>query len=81
MPNVVVFLGDLLDEGSIASAEEYQRYVGRFWSIFSVPRNTKVREAQSGLWVGFLARLLMDWCFFEVCSRTEKNNHKLGCHK
>ncbi|KAF0302578.1 uncharacterized protein FJT64_025320 [Amphibalanus amphitrite] len=42
LPDVVVFLGDLLDEGSIASPEEYRRYVSRFWSIFSTPRNIKV---------------------------------------
>ena len=72
MPNVVVFLGDLLDEGSIASAEEYQRYVGRFWSIFSVPRNTKVRGAQSGLLVGFLARLIINWCLLKYAAELKK---------
>lgn len=33
-PNVVCFLGDLLDEGSIASDDAYERYLKRFHSIF-----------------------------------------------
>ncbi|RUS82083.1 hypothetical protein EGW08_010160 [Elysia chlorotica] len=33
-PDVVVFLGDLLDEGSKATKEEYLSYVDRFNSIF-----------------------------------------------
>ena len=34
-PDVVVFLGDLLDEGSKASEDEYQSYMQRFSAIFS----------------------------------------------
>jgi len=33
-PVAVGFLGDLMDEGSIASPEEYERYVARFRWIF-----------------------------------------------
>lgn len=33
-PNVVCFLGDLLDEGSIASDDAYERYLKRFHSVF-----------------------------------------------
>lgn len=33
-PNVVCFLGDLLDEGSVASDDAYQRYLKRFNNIF-----------------------------------------------
>lgn len=40
-PDVVCFLGDLLDEGSIATDESYQRYVKRFNSVFSVTKSVK----------------------------------------
>lgn len=33
-PHVVCFLGDLFDEGSVASAEEFVRYSKRFDRIF-----------------------------------------------
>ncbi|GLG96496.1 Metallophosphoesterase 1 homolog [Gryllus bimaculatus] len=33
-PDVVAFLGDIMDEGSIASKEEYIRYSRRFFNIF-----------------------------------------------
>ncbi|XP_030386945.1 metallophosphoesterase 1 isoform X2 [Scaptodrosophila lebanonensis] len=33
-PHIIVFLGDLLDEGNIATAQEYQLYVKRFKRIF-----------------------------------------------
>ena len=36
-PDVIVFMGDLFDEGSTASADEYQRYYTRFSSIFDIP--------------------------------------------
>ncbi|XP_063237247.1 metallophosphoesterase 1 isoform X2 [Bacillus rossius redtenbacheri] len=35
-PDAVVFLGDLMDEGSIASDEEFGRYLRRFHSVFRV---------------------------------------------
>ncbi|XP_071442509.1 metallophosphoesterase 1 [Hetaerina americana] len=33
-PDIILFLGDLMDEGSRASAEEYSRYKERFFSIY-----------------------------------------------
>lgn len=33
-PDVVIFLGDIMDEGSIATREEYTRYTYRFFDIF-----------------------------------------------
>ncbi|CAB3381649.1 Hypothetical predicted protein [Cloeon dipterum] len=33
-PDAVIFLGDLLDEGSTASEDEFERYVGRFKWVF-----------------------------------------------
>lgn len=38
-PDVVLFLGDLLDEGSVASKEEFATYMKRFQSVFQVPSN------------------------------------------
>lgn len=33
-PDVVVFLGDLLDEGSTSTDDEYKTYIKRFFRIF-----------------------------------------------
>ncbi|XP_054288846.1 uncharacterized protein LOC129004327 [Macrosteles quadrilineatus] len=33
-PNTIIFLGDLMDEGTAATNEEYQRYYDRFRDIF-----------------------------------------------
>lgn len=33
-PNVVCFLGDLLDEGSVATDDAYERYLKRFHGVF-----------------------------------------------
>ncbi|XP_066292833.1 metallophosphoesterase 1 homolog isoform X1 [Branchiostoma lanceolatum] len=41
-PDAVVFLGDLEDEGSVASDVEYSDYVRRFYQIFHVPAETKL---------------------------------------
>ncbi|KXJ13872.1 cell division control protein 1 [Exaiptasia diaphana] len=38
-PDVVVFLGDLLDEGSFATDDDFLIYKNRFHDIFSVPDN------------------------------------------
>ncbi|XP_074648729.1 metallophosphoesterase 1 homolog [Tubulanus polymorphus] len=40
-PDVVVFLGDLLDEGSISSDQQYQIYVDRFRQVFHEAYQTK----------------------------------------
>ena len=40
-PDVVVFLGDLLDEGSISSDDEYTTYVRRFRNVFRMPGTAK----------------------------------------
>jgi predicted phosphodiesterase len=36
-PHVVIFLGDLLDEGSLASDEEFTSYIQRFNTVFQTP--------------------------------------------
>ena len=41
-PDIVIFLGDLLDEGSNANPEEYDSYVQRFRKVFIIPSNVKV---------------------------------------
>lgn len=33
-PDLIIFLGDIFDEGSISTAEEYERYLRRFHRIF-----------------------------------------------
>lgn len=38
-PNVICFMGDLMDEGSVASASEYIRYLDRFREIFKSEPN------------------------------------------
>lgn len=41
-PDVIVFLGDLMDEGSVANKEQFERYVNRFKDVFYVPNNAIV---------------------------------------
>ena len=41
-PDVVVYLGDLLDEGSKASNSEYETYTSRFKDIFRTSEKTQV---------------------------------------
>ncbi|XP_055595879.1 uncharacterized protein LOC129746303 [Uranotaenia lowii] len=36
-PNVICFLGDLMDEGSVATAVQYDEYYARFSNIFTQP--------------------------------------------
>lgn len=40
-PDVICFLGDLLDEGSVASDEAYQRYLKRFNRVFKTSANVQ----------------------------------------
>ena len=40
-PQVVVFLGDLIDEGSEADQDDYQDYVIRFKNIYSLKSETR----------------------------------------
>lgn len=40
-PHVVVFLGDIMDEGSVATDEEFKRYVERVHNIFHVNHRAK----------------------------------------
>ena len=57
-PDVVLFLGDLMDEGSVATDEEYDISYKRFQEVFIDAANTKVSIAhiQSGFgWFGFMA--------------------------
>ena len=46
-PDVVIFMGDLLDEGSIAADWEFERYVSRLRDIFKVPDHIKVSIEQT----------------------------------
>lgn len=43
-PDIVIFLGDLMDEGSKASASEYKSYLHRFQHIFYPMKNSKVTD-------------------------------------
>lgn len=38
-PDLVIFLGDLMDEAHIASKREFYEYVRRIFSIFLEPEN------------------------------------------
>ncbi|CAD7088986.1 unnamed protein product [Hermetia illucens] len=40
-PDIVCFLGDLLDEGSVATNDQFKNYVDRFNSIFHIDDNIK----------------------------------------
>ena len=38
-PDVIIFLGDLIDEGSVAGEQEFKDYVRRFYNIFNIKKN------------------------------------------
>lgn len=42
-PHVIAFLGDLMDEGHIASAEDFERYKRRIANIFDTPDDVMVK--------------------------------------
>lgn len=46
-PHIIVFLGDLLDEGNVATSQEYKQYVRRFKNIYRSKKLTNVREIES----------------------------------
>ena len=37
-PNIVVFLGDLMNEGAVAYDAQYRRYYKRFTNVFQIPK-------------------------------------------
>lgn len=41
-PQIVIFLGDLMDRGSYAMDEEFFGYLSRFRNIFKIPENVRV---------------------------------------
>lgn len=41
-PHIICFLGDLLDEGNVASPDEFQSYVQRFQNIYKTEENIRV---------------------------------------
>lgn len=41
-PNVICFMGDLMDEGSVATASEYVRYLDRFRDIYRTSANIEL---------------------------------------
>ena len=58
---MVLFLGDLLDEGSKASDAQFKSYVARFKNIFKTPPHVKVRWELDGGWMGVGWELDSDW--------------------
>ena len=43
-PDVVIFLGDLIDEGVEATESEYMSYVNRFYSIYPPSDGKKINH-------------------------------------
>lgn len=46
-PSIVIFLGDLMDEGSTATEVEYKRYARRLFNIFLSGPSADVRVSQN----------------------------------
>lgn len=42
-PHIVIFLGDLMDEGSIATETEYKHYLRRIFNLFLTGQSADVR--------------------------------------
>ena len=47
-PDVVIYLGDLFDEGSTGSESDFESYIARFQKVFAVPSHVKVVD---DLWI------------------------------
>lgn len=56
-PDLVFVLGDLTDEGLYCSDTEFEYYVKRFYSLFSVPETTKLYVAVGNHDIGFHYRV------------------------
>jgi hypothetical protein len=41
---VIIFLGDLLDEGSVAGENEFKAYVKRFYNVFDIKKHHEERH-------------------------------------
>ncbi|XP_076670855.1 per1-like protein PGAP5 [Andrena cerasifolii] len=52
-PDIIFVLGDLFDEGQWCSSAEFDQYVQRFHSIFSVPENTHLYIVAGNHDIGF----------------------------
>ncbi|OXU26431.1 hypothetical protein TSAR_004113 [Trichomalopsis sarcophagae] len=52
-PDVVFILGDVFDEGQWCSSDEFEGYISRFQSIFSVPKNTHLYVVSGNHDIGF----------------------------
>jgi hypothetical protein len=64
-PDVVIFLGDLMDEGSTATDAEFKRYRGRFFDIYPKSSSSKVISEH----MSQRLKLLLNWnvlSIFEV---------------
>ena len=51
-PDVVIFMGDLIDEGSKATKDEYVSYVERLQDIFQMKQKSKVVLKMSCVCIG-----------------------------
>lgn len=60
-PEIVVFLGDLLDEGSIATEAEFRQYSERFRRIFDVPSGATAVYLPGDNDIGGEGAELMTW--------------------
>lgn len=57
-PDLVLVLGDILDEGLIASRSEFEEYVQRFHSVFPIRENTQSLILVGNHDIGFHDRVL-----------------------
>ncbi|XP_076223128.1 per1-like protein PGAP5 [Nomia melanderi] len=52
-PDIIFVLGDLFDEGQWSSSSEFNQYIQRFYSLFSVPKNTHLYVVAGNHDIGF----------------------------
>ncbi|XP_076763843.1 per1-like protein PGAP5 [Xylocopa sonorina] len=52
-PHIIFILGDLFDEGQWSTAVEFERYIERFKSLFSVPEKTNLHVVAGNHDIGF----------------------------
>lgn len=62
-PHVVIFLGDLMDEGSVATEVEYKRYARRLFNIFLKGPSADVKVRKICFYWGLTHIVMLQKCF------------------
>ena len=66
-PHVIAFLGDLMDEGHVANAEDFEKYKRRLDSIFATTDDIMVYNMIAIYFFSFLVKSILYLQFILFC--------------